>query len=327
MVSSDGGPKSASGTPARVNRRTVLKGVAASVAACGLPFGVDRAAAQPVAWLSTRKGAAGTLTTPISKVIIVMFENHTFDNFFGSFPGANGVQSPPAPNPMMSDINHSHAHYLASFNGGKLNGFNSYGVVSYSQDDVPTLWSYAEKFGLSDNYFTAAAANSTPNHIFMIAAQSGGIFETGPENGTCGMPANYLMPSMTADGTAYLQYPCLDINSVPAELEQAGLSWKYYYANEIWNAPGFISNLAGGPNTHIDSDLVINDIQNGKLADVTWVCPSGLNDDHPSHPIGPAQNFLADVVNATMASKYWSNVAIWARRGIDRVIHAAAAIV
>ena len=29
--------------------------------------------------------------SPIKHVIVVMMENHTFDNMFGRFPGANGV--------------------------------------------------------------------------------------------------------------------------------------------------------------------------------------------------------------------------------------------
>lgn len=29
--------------------------------------------------------------TPIEHVIIIIKENHTFDNYFGTFPGVNGV--------------------------------------------------------------------------------------------------------------------------------------------------------------------------------------------------------------------------------------------
>ncbi|HBE25115.1 MAG TPA: hypothetical protein DDW33_05435, partial [Ktedonobacter sp.] len=32
----------------------------------------------------------GTSTTLITHAVIIMMENHTFDNYFGRFPGANG---------------------------------------------------------------------------------------------------------------------------------------------------------------------------------------------------------------------------------------------
>jgi phospholipase C len=109
---------------------------------------------------------AGRVTTPITNAVIVMFENHTFANFFGDFPGANGVQSSPAPNPMAVDIDHSFPGYLVALSQGALNGFDPRGVVSYQQFDIAVLWEYANRFGLSDNFFTAAATSSTPNHLY-----------------------------------------------------------------------------------------------------------------------------------------------------------------
>ena len=58
-------------------------------------------------------------TTTIEHVIFIMLENHTYDSLFGSYNPkagtANGKPSAPAPNPLYSDIVHSHCHYLASF--------------------------------------------------------------------------------------------------------------------------------------------------------------------------------------------------------------------
>ena len=36
---------------------------------------------------------------PIEHVVIIVKENHTFDNYFGTLPGADGQQLGPAPNP------------------------------------------------------------------------------------------------------------------------------------------------------------------------------------------------------------------------------------
>lgn len=298
------------GRRAAISRRAFLQAAAAApVAILGLQQG--SAAAAGAAGLAARqRGAAGNVT-PITNVIVMMLENHTFDNFFGSFPGANGVQSPQAPDPLPRDINHSHCHVVASYDNGKFDGFDAEGIVSYTQSDIPISWAYAQKFGLSDNFYTSASASSTPNHIFMIAAQCGGIFETKPSFGMTGSPANCLIPSMSAAGVPYLQYPSVDINSVPAELANAGLTWRYYNEAEIWNAPGFITGLAGSPNIERTSSRIITDLQKGHLATVSWVCPTGLADDHPPHPVGQAENFIATVVNTAMASKYWSKLAIF----------------
>jgi phospholipase C len=293
----------------RISRRSVLKAMAvAPAAAAGAPLiGSQGAAAQAVA--APRQRAAAT--TPISNVIVVMFENHTFDNFFGSFPGANGMVSPPAPNPLVADIDHGHAHLLQSWGQGGTAGYNSQGVVSYTEADLPTYWGYASKFGLSDNFFTSAAANSTPNHLYMIAAQCGGLFDTNPHGGACGYPANYLRLSMSPQGVQSLQYSCVDINSVPQELNTAGVTWRYYVDALGWNAPAFISSLAKSPNIVSNTDQIVTDVEGGTLASVSWVCPTSIASDHPTNPVGPPQNYLATLVNAVMASPYWATTAIF----------------
>lgn len=297
----------------RLSRRALIKAMGiASLAASGLPAGSTdaRAAGVPVP-LGIPKARASVTTMPITTVIIVMFENHTFDNYFGSFPGANGVASAAAPDPLATDINHSYCHYLQSFDNDELDGFDVAGVVSYSQSDIPVFWNYAEQFGLSDNFFTSACSNSTPNHLFMIAGQCGGLFDTVDAAGYCGAPANNHLLSMAPDGTQYYQYPCVNINSIPQELNNAGISWRYYDEASIWNAPNFISGLAGSPNVISDPDQIITDVQAGNLATVNWVCPHNLESDHPPYPVGPSQNFLANLVNAVMASPYWAGSAIF----------------
>lgn len=295
----------------RVSRRTVIKALAAAPLAGRLAgeFGGVRT------WLrvpTVRSRLAATSTqTPIKNVIVVMFENHTFDNYFGSFPGVNGVTLTPAPNPMMSDVLHNYCHCVASFDGGKLDGFNSQALVTYRESDVPALWNYARQFGLSDNFYTSAFTNSTPNHLYMIAAQSGGIFDTEYRQGFCGAPANNLLLSMGADGVQYLQYPCVDIASIPEELSYAGVPWRYYVTSPMWNAPNFIKNLAGSPDVIANPSQILTDIQKSALAAVSWVCPHGQESDHPAYPVGPAQNFLVQLVNAAMQSPYWTNTAIF----------------
>src|SRR5713226_9636844 len=61
----------------------------------------------------------GAATTPIQHVVYIMQENHTFDNFFGTFPGANGITEPEATNPQRVDLNHNGSATIAAMDGGK----------------------------------------------------------------------------------------------------------------------------------------------------------------------------------------------------------------
>src|SRR5437868_9223398 len=102
--------------------------------------------------------AAGMATNPIKHVVVVMLENHTFDNFFGTFPGANGYSGSllkHASNPIVTDLGHDGPTARAAIDGGKLDGFSPHGMVQYSQSDIPNYWSYAQHFGLGDNFFTS----------------------------------------------------------------------------------------------------------------------------------------------------------------------------
>src|SRR5438876_4026216 len=101
--------------------------------------------------VSRRAHAAGS--SPIKHVVIIMLENHTFDNYFGTFPGAYGVTLPQAPNPMPRDYNHGSEAELAAIDGGKMDHFEAHANVQYKQSDIPIYWQYAHTFGLGDKFF------------------------------------------------------------------------------------------------------------------------------------------------------------------------------
>src|SRR5712692_2703026 len=115
-----------------------------------------------VAHAGNRHGSA--TTTPIQHVVVIMLENHTFDNFFGRFPGANGVTLPRASDPVRSDFNHNAAATAAAVDGGKMDGFPVRSMVQYTQADIPIYWNYARQFGLGDNFFASMTTSSSPNH-------------------------------------------------------------------------------------------------------------------------------------------------------------------
>ena len=148
----------------------------------------------------------------IQHVVIIMQENRSFDNYFGTFPGAdgipmqNGVPTVCVPDPQnglcvkpfhdTQDVNyggpHGSADAVADVNGGKMDGFikqyitgcNAPGngcnpaggipdVMGYHTDqEIPNYWKYAEQFVLQDHMFEPDASWSLTAHLFMMSAWS-----------------------------------------------------------------------------------------------------------------------------------------------------------
>jgi phospholipase C len=253
-----------------------------------------------------RNGAA----TQINHIVVIMMENHTFDNMFGRFPGANGVTNMLRAGNPTEDYNHDGPSVFAAMDGGKMDEFPDRGHIQYTQADIPNYWSYAQQFGLGDNFFTSMATNSAANHVAMVAAQNGGIFASTPENG-CNSIQNDLMDSKSASGQAYWGYPCYNINSLPKELDSAGISWKYYSEVNIWNAPIVLKSDYQSANNIGNSSQFAKDVAAGKMADVSWVTPPANASDHPPVALEAGQNFVTNAVNAVMNSSYWNSTAIF----------------
>ncbi len=257
-----------------------------------------------------QKGAA---TTPIQHVVVIMLENRTFDNLFGRFPGANGITEPRAPDPLRSDFYHAAAGLLAAEDGGKWDEFPLRGQVQYTQQDIPDYWSYAQHYGLGDDFFTSVAANSTPNHLAMVASQSDDDDDS-TVGASCTAPQNDLIYSKNkSSGAAYWNYPCYNIASVPQLLQNAGLTWRYYSESAIWDAPALIKSTSGSSNDVHDSQQFVTDVNACNLANVSWVTPYDVYTDHPPSSLQGGQSFVTKQVDAIMQSKcnYWKNTAIF----------------
>jgi phospholipase C len=250
---------------------------------------------------------------PVHHVVVIMEENHTLDNYFGDFPGVAGtrwgVKEPRAPNPMPHDLLHSAPRAIAGIDGGKMDDFDPLGKVQYRRGDIPTFWAYAKHYGLGVNFFSDAPTSSTPNHIAMIAAQTGGDLDTLDVSG-CHSPVNDVVLEQDAGGDESYGAPCYDINSLPEEMDQAGLSWKMYGNNPIWDPVLFVRSAANTPKA--PATRIITDAESGDLPDVSFVTPDTHPESgHPPEPTQPSENFVASVVNAIMKSPEWSSTAIF----------------
>src|SRR5712691_9136840 len=92
---------------------------------------------------------------PIEHVVILVKENHSFDNYFGSFPGVNGANLPPAQDPPAGgDPRHDHAAWLErATHAVKL---------QYSEKDISAYFSLRRQFTQVKNSLTEVAPQSEP---------------------------------------------------------------------------------------------------------------------------------------------------------------------
>ncbi|HEU4356525.1 MAG TPA: alkaline phosphatase family protein, partial [Actinomycetota bacterium] len=165
-------------------------------------------------------GGTGTGTivpgeTPIEHVVFIVKENRTFNNYFATYPGAEGateggtiectergcedgpvVKLKRGVDVYEHDLTHCFRCGLVAINDGKMNGFNwmngviptdaekaplyghdMQGYTYLERDDIPNYWAYADRFVLADHFFTSMYGPTLPEHLYAVAAQSNGIVD------------------------------------------------------------------------------------------------------------------------------------------------------
>src|SRR5919201_142348 len=189
----------------------------------------------------------------IKHVVFVLLENHSFDNVFGRFPGADGAtaarsvtQTLPllhAPPFYWHDINHEYGDATNAIDKGKMDGFSLEGGADmngdrmayqqYTPADIPHLWAYAQHFTLGDHMFASSVGSTFPNHLYSVAAQSGGVVTNVQawHNGWgCDSGAHAFTLKKAASGTLVGAGTCFRFATLADTMERAHLSWTYYAA-------------------------------------------------------------------------------------------------
>jgi phospholipase C len=281
-------------------------------------------------------------TTPIKHVIFLVKENRTFDNLFGTFPGANGAsfgRDHGARRPLTigtdgrvpGDIPHCYWCSVLAWDGGKMDGFDQgpTGDWAYTQlhrDQLPNYWHWAERNVLFDDFFASAWGPSFPNHLYSIAAQSGGARDNPRRSGFfsntfgCDAPAQQKVEVYDSEGNVVFVPPCFDFETEGDLLSQHHIPWSYYAATPIergyiWSAYSAISRYRNHPARWAryirPVDQVVHDIRSSTLPPVTWITPRFELSEHPEFSFCHGENWTTQVVNAVMRSPMWKDTAIF----------------
>jgi len=322
------------------------------------------------------------LKTPFKHFVYIIQENITFDHYFGTFPGANGIPSgvklpthpggPPVMEPfhlsqtsIPHDLNHSWQAAHAAMDGGKMDGFMwaewpaaltyywhgpvpqidpddihpvsgplptntrqgaaarngqlekgprqrakppgefapdwvKYTMSYYDYHEIPNYWEYARRFTLCDAFFSSLPGPSEPNHLYTIAAQSGGLVNN-PGPRIAGQEDVYTFPTM------------VDL------FEKSNVDWKYYdekpnpHKHSLWNPlPGF-KEFKDNPKL-MDHLVQLNqfykDVSNNYLPQVCWIVPTAPDSEHPPADSARGMWHVTGLINAIMKSKLWKDTLI-----------------
>ncbi len=271
-------------------------------------------------------------TTPIKHVVMLLQENHSFDNYFGTYPGADGLPEdvcmPKSPTDTsagdctrpfhigdssvgVSDPDHSDNTFRLQYNGGQMNGFisaldkrNQDGRMAmgyYDERDLPYYWNLADRYVLFDRFFSSAGGGSLINHMYWVSAA----------------PGETLQQGMTVGNAP----------TIFDRLEAQHISWKFYIQNYeptlnyrtvdqfpgnrasqvVWAPLLSMDRFIDDPvlASHIvDLSQFYTDLQNGTLPAVAYIAPSGPS-EHPPSSVVSGQRFVRTLIQALMRSDAW----------------------
>ena len=286
----------------------------------------------------------------ISHVIVITQENRSFDNYFGTFRGADGIPAGVClPDPRHGrcrtpwadhhDSNgnnpHGEAPFQGDYDGGKMDGFVAVAeqmlcqpkpskchpdVMGYHVGtDLPNYWAYAKYFVLQDHMFEAPGSWSLPSHLYEVSAWSAKCARTGVPMSCRGtaMPPERLPSRPTP-------FAWTDITWL---LHRHHVSWGYYLDHgavtvSLGNPHGtsvHFNPLPGFTDVHEDHQLgkirplkmFYQQAKAGTLPKVAWVAPDFRDSEHGRALVSTGQAYVTRIINAIMRSPDWKSCAIF----------------
>ena len=275
---------------------------------------------------------------PIEHVIVVIQDGRSFDHYFGTYPGVNGITNQTAipENPFnkedgrlikpfhlestrtLSPLRTAIFNRLA-YNNGSMGGFayaqNLYGYNGsmtmgyYNYQDIPYYWSLASQYVLADNFFSPTMATGLTNYLYF-----------------------YAWDQPIGSATSILPKQGLDVDTVFDQLQKHHIDWRVYMRNydPSLNYTNPLVRTKDVPDTQVVRNpllaiprFVNNETLNSKIQDlseyfselrnnsddfphVAYILAPGFNEMAPSD-LKSGQEFVTSLILALMQSKYWQD--------------------
>jgi phospholipase C len=255
--------------------------------------------------------AAQLKSLPITHVVIVTQENRSFDHFLGQLHNQGQPDSEPVPasytvpdnggvavapfhatsNTLPADPPHQGDAMTADYDNGMMDGFvRSAAAVNgdghwimgyYDSGDLPFFYWLANTFAVADHYFAPALGGTWANRDYLYAGTSDGVTDTGQK----AITVPNIFDSLTAANISWGVYS----NGNP---RQDCLGWQPGHMN-TYTFTAFTSAL-----------------QAGALPTVSFVDPSGCEDEHPTNDIHGGEQWMREIYEDALASPLWPQLVI-----------------
>jgi phospholipase C len=181
---------------------TILAGCTSGSSAVPSPTARTPSATVPTAGIEAGIGK-------FRHVVIIMQENRSFDSFFGTYPGADGIPAKNGqftvcvPDPRTKGCDKPY-HDPSLVNGGAVRTAedqpnrgcsatnpptpvclpsNPPDVMGYHDArEIPNYWTYAKDFVLQDHMFEPVDSWSLPSHLYLVSGWSASCTSTNPDS-------------------------------------------------------------------------------------------------------------------------------------------------
>jgi len=297
--------------------------------------GVITALVSASATHATGVAAAATppaAATPVQHFVFMMQGDRSFDNYFGTFPGADGIPDGVCQEfvagrpdngcvqPFLLDPSSSSSVIAGpnlinrQWNNGAMNRFvaafhaqgrdGTVAMGHYDANFLPFYWSVAQNYVLFDRFFSSSRLGESTNRNYWVAAA----------------PA----PGPAADQSVGFDQP-----TIFDRLQDAGVSWKVYvqdYQPDKTYRAASITDPTTQPvrlpllkqdrfiddpglrTRIVDLDQYYTDLLSGSLPAVAYIVSSSAS-ERSARSLPAGQNLSRNLITQLMLSRYWNSSA------------------
>jgi phospholipase C len=261
----------------------------------------------------------------IQHIVVIMQENRSFDQYFGTYPGADGIPGlagNPGAVPCVPDPNaggcdkpfhdtsdkdgggpHGWSAAQADVDGGAMDGFVAQAeqgltcscndVMSYHNGgEIPNYWAYAQDFVLQDHMFEPVLSWSLPDHVYLVSEWSARCSSFDPfscVNSPQGPNSIDQLPPL--DTT--VKFPWTDLTYL---LYEHKISWAYYVSQGT------------EPDCEYDNQVTCTSVPQNEQTWSIWNPLPHFADVHQDGQLGNIQslrNFYTAAHNGTLPAVSW----------------------
>jgi phospholipase C len=165
----------------------------------------------------------------------------------------------------------------------------------YTKRELSYYYKLYSNFAIGDRFFCSVLTQTFPNRYYLLAGTSFGHIRN-------------AIPNLS--GAEYTQRSVFNL------LDEAGVTWRIYFSDLPFGGVFGYVRTQGAANL-VPVAQFAADAQAGNLPQVTFVDPRFLGtvnvetDEHPPANVQVGQKFVADVINAVLASPLWPRAAVF----------------